>query len=255
MSRNTPFVLPQDLSWVEAFNGALSSKDRQAHTIVTDLPPNPFAGPFNAPVVLLLANPGSDPNDLIEQRSPAGVELIYKNLSGEQGGPGWVFHDHFRDMACGRWWRSRTRDLAAELGSYDLLAERLLMVEFHGYHSKSWTPPFVTFPSQHFGFALVRHAMRRGALIIVGRAMRHWYAAVPGLQEYENKIEGLTSPRSANLSVRNLGPNFGQVVAALRSARRTDPPIINGRDRGGAPSQVPLSLKDYKKEITRYSAR
>ncbi len=26
MTRNAPFVLPQDLPWVEAFNGALSSK-------------------------------------------------------------------------------------------------------------------------------------------------------------------------------------------------------------------------------------
>ena len=218
MSKRAPFVLPQDRPWVEAFNAAISSRDREAHTIVTDSPPNPFAGPFEAAVVLLLANPGSGPNDLIEQGSPAGVELIYKNLSGEQGGPGWVFHDHFRNMACGRWWRSRTRDLAHELGGYGQLAERLLMVEFHGYHSKSWTAPFVTFPSQYFGFSLVRSAMNRGALIIVGRVMRHWYAAVPGLQDYQNKIEGLASPRSANLSVRNLGPNFGQVVAALRDS-------------------------------------
>ena len=46
MSRNPPFVLSQDLPWIEAFNAALSTKDRQAHTIVTDVPPNPFRWPF-----------------------------------------------------------------------------------------------------------------------------------------------------------------------------------------------------------------
>ena len=223
MSRNPPFVLPQDLPWIEAFNAALSNKDRQAHTIVTDVPPNPFAGPFDAPVVLLLANPGSDPNDRIEQGSPAGIDMIYRNLSGEQGGPGWVFDDHFVDMACGRWWRSRTKDLAEQLGGYGQLADRLLMVEFHGYHSKSWTAPFVTFPSQYFGFSLVHRAMNRGALIIVGRAMRHWYAAVPGLQAYENKVEKLASPRSANLSRGNIGPDFGRVVSALKRGLQQDP--------------------------------
>lgn len=217
MSRTTPFVLPEDLPLVQSFNAALSIKDREAHTLITDLPPNPFAGPFDAPVVLLLANPGSNPGDRMEQGGPESIDLIYENLSGEHGGPGWVFHDHFIDMACGRWWRSRTSDLAGELGGYRLLAERLLMVEFHAYHSKSWTAPFVTFPSQRFGFTLVQQAMERGALIIIGRVIRHWYAAVPGLQDYGNKIEGLSSPRSAALSKRNIGHDFVKVVAALKS--------------------------------------
>ena len=223
MPRRAPFVLPEDEQFVTAFNAALGDNFRDLHTIVRDVPPGAFAGPFDAPVVLLLANPGLDPNDRTEQCTPTALDLIYENLSSDVGSPGWVFHDHFTDMACGRWWRSRTRDLSEELGGYDVLAERLLTIEFHGYHSKSWIAPFVTFPSQYFGFQLVRQAMNRRALIVVCRAMRYWYAAVPGLQDYENKIERLASHRLVNLSVRNLGPDFARVVAALMNVSWANP--------------------------------
>ncbi len=223
MPRRAPFVLPEDEQFVAAFNAALGENFRDLHTIVGDVPPGAFVGPFDAPVVLLLANPGLDPSDRIEQCTPQALDLIYENLSCEVGSPGWVFDDHFADTACGRWWRSRTRDLSKELGGYDVLAERLLVIEFHGYHSKSWIAPLVTFPSQHFGFRLVRQAMDRGALVMLGQAMRYWYAAVPGLHDYENKIERVASSRLVNLSARNLGPDFWRVVTAFQNISWANP--------------------------------
>ena len=55
---------------------------------------------------------------------------------------------------------------------------------------------------------------------MVGRCGRYWHAAVPGLREYENKIEGLASSRSAHLSRGNLKQNFDKVVFALRAYLR-----------------------------------
>ena len=97
--------------------------------------------------------------------------------------------------------------------------------------------------------------MNRGALIILGRAVRYWFAAVPGLHDYDNKIERVASPRLVNLSVRNLGPDFGRVVSAFQNvswanprhlrpdlerdfgsrSRCVDPPITEG-DLPGTPT-------------------
>ena len=98
MPRSAPFVLPEDEQFVAAFNAALGENFRDLHTIVSDVPPGAFAGPFDAPVVLLLANPGLDPNDRIELCTPTALDLIYRNLSSDVGGPGWVFDDHFADL-------------------------------------------------------------------------------------------------------------------------------------------------------------
>lgn len=52
------------------------------------------------------------------------------------------------------------------------LANHLLAVEFHGYHSENWQALPVTLPSQLYTFSLVEGAMGRGAVIVVLRAWR-----------------------------------------------------------------------------------
>jgi hypothetical protein len=209
-----PFVLPDDEPYVAAFNGTLD-EGNTAHYLDTKLPPGPFAGHLDAPVVILLANPGWDERDQAEQCGPDPLGAILKAITVDGGTPAWPLTDRFAHTAAGQWWRTRTRDLAEAMGGFDFLAVRLLMIELHGYHSREWVAPLVTFPSQHFGFNLVHAAMDRGALIVVGRCSRYWHAAVPGLREYENKIGGLASSRSAHLSRGNLKDEFDKVVAAL----------------------------------------
>ena len=110
------------------------------------------------------------------------------------------------------------------------------MIEFHGYHSKSWIAPLVTFPSQHFGFRLVRQAMDRGALIVLGQAMRYWYAAVPGLHDYENKIERVASSRLVNLSVLNPRTGFLEDCYGFPKYLLGEPPTRTIQPRVGKES-------------------
>lgn len=210
-----PFVLPADKPYIDAFNGTLD-EGNSAHRIDTNVPPGPFAGHLDAPVVILLANPGWDERDQAEQCAPGNLRVILEAITTEGGTPAWPLTDQFATTAAGQWWSRRTRDLAVEVGA-DVLANRLLLIELHGYHSRGWIAPPVTFPSQHFGFELVRSAMDRGALVIVGRCPRYWHAAIPGLRDFGNKIDGLASSRSAHLSRGNLKGNFDKVVAALRT--------------------------------------
>ena len=172
-----------------------------------------------APVVILLANPGVGVGDQRQQTTPAALEQIYAGFQKRRNAPFWPLLDSFQDTNAGRWWTSKTRDLAKEVGGRQELAKRLQAIEVHGYHSEKWAPPMSNFPSQGYGFELVRRAMDRDAFIIIGRAQSYWYSAVPELRRYPRHIRRLVSSQSAYLSRANLGPNYGKVIKALETIR------------------------------------
>lgn len=221
-------VLPIDRPYVEVHN-RIFDETRPHHLRLTS-PPSPFAGRFDAPFVVLLANPGHAEEDASEQNEPSNRKVILDNLRTENGAPFWPLTPQFAETSAGRWWRSRTRELAETVAygdvetGYRVLSERLLEIELHGYHSTSWFAPRAQFPSQAFNVQLVRRAMRNGAVILAARAVDCWYAAVPSdgdsmaLMDYPELIEGTQSKQSAYISRGNLAEGtFDQIVAALRS--------------------------------------
>jgi hypothetical protein len=208
-------VLAEDLPFIKAMNATL--RKSPDHQIRENLPPNPFAGPANAPVVLLLANPGFHEEDIAEQTTPEALPIILDAIRKPAGTPFWPLMPYFQGTRANLWWIPKTRDLASEVGGYASLSERIQSIELHGYHSVKWTAPLRNFPSQDYGFELVRRAMDRGALIIVCRAPRYWYSSVPGLMTYSRQVRGLASSRSVFLSRKNLGSHYRTVVRALRA--------------------------------------
>ncbi len=213
LSTDRPFVLPQDLPFIRELNRYRRGND--AHQIRLNIPPTPFVGSSAAPVVILLANPGIGVGDQRQQTKSAALEQIYAGFQKGRNAPFWPLLDFFENTNAGRWWISKTRDLADEVGGRRELAKRLQAIEVHGYHSKSWAPPVSNFPSQGFGFELVRRAMERDAFIIIGRAQSYWYSAVPELRWYPRHVPRLVSSQSAHLSRANLGPSYRKVVRAL----------------------------------------
>ena len=213
LSTSRPFVLPQDLPYVLELNRYRRNND--SHRIQLNIPPTPFVGSTVAPVVILLANPGVGVGDQREQTSPSALELIYAGFQKGRTAPFWPLSDSFENTNAGRWWVSKTRDLSNVVGGRPELAKRLQAIEVHGYHSEKWAPPISNFPSQAYGFELVRRAMDRDAFIIIGRAQSYWYSAVPELRRYPRHVRRLVSSQSAHLSRANLGPNFRRVVKAL----------------------------------------
>jgi len=215
-----PYVLECDKAFVIAHNRDLSQGDDGFLDV--NLPPGPFQGRFDAPVVVLLANPGWDEGDYGSQDVPPVLDLFLENARSSEGTPALCFTEAFRKSGAIQWWPDRTRDLARDLGDgdldagYEVLAQNLLTVELHGYHSKKWTAPLRNFPSQLFAFELVEGAIKRKALIIIVRCRKHWQASVPELLCYRHLIDVLESPRAAHLSRKNLGDNYDRVVTAFR---------------------------------------
>ena len=206
-----PFVLPEDAVFVEEFNEILGKSGK--HFLDLRLPPNPFSGSHDAPLVVLLANPGIGESDLSVQLEPQNLQLLNAAIKKPGGSPFIWLTTEGNKLSPEQWWQSRTRDLKKIVGSFEELSKKLLVIELHGYHSKSWTAPLRNFPSQAYGFHLVEEAIARNAVIVAARCSDYWFSAIPGLRRYNNLVPQLKSTRSVHLSENNMEPGYFKMIS------------------------------------------
>ena len=209
------YVLEADEAVVRSFNASLPPRDPRE--IELHVLPEPFLGFHDAPVVVLLANPGSVAEDRDINRSWI-TRANWAAITTPGGTPIYSLDDRAASMPGGIWWRHATRGLLAPGRGYADLAAKILVVQHHGYHSSKPSFPQQALPSQRFAFALVADAMKRSAAIIVASASNQWLSAVPGLDSYRWKA-AKNSPQSKSLSPRNLGSGYAMVSAALDRPR------------------------------------
>ena len=175
-----PYVLPCDMPAVAAFNSNTAKKNL---LIQTNLLPEPFFGPLDAPVVVLLLNPGvGGGEEDLHKQSPYKEELLAA-LKSEKSP-----HFHLREHAHGpgyNWWSRVAGSLIKneEIGQKKL-SENLLCLEYFPYHSINFKHTHLRLPSQEFTFDQVRRAMAREAVIVSGRGFSIWCGAVPELANY-----------------------------------------------------------------------
>jgi hypothetical protein len=186
LPETAPYLLPSDRLAVEVFN---QSAD-EAHRIHVDTPPEPFLGSINAPIVVLLLNPGVGDD---EGRFPDLARSIRQAEPQEK---------HFYIGENNRWWASLTKSLVRDRPNVSM-SRSILSVEYFPYRSKAFGCSHVRLPSQEYSFAIVREAILRKAIIVIARGERHWFGAVPELVAYEHRVRML-NPRKASLSERNL---------------------------------------------------
>jgi hypothetical protein len=174
--------------------------------------PKPFLGYHDAPVVVLMSNPGIDPADRTIDRSwltPANRE----SLTAPNGTAIYSLSERVASTPGGIFWRSFTKGLLAARRDYEVLARRILAVQLHGYHSRRPGRPRETLPSQHFQFSLVRSAMNRKAVIIVAYGGPSWYMHLPELRRYDKTVIKV-SPQTRSIGLGNLTPEGRRLVMA-----------------------------------------
>ncbi|MFF5891500.1 hypothetical protein ACFY72_22370 [Streptomyces globisporus] len=94
-------------------------------------------------------------------------------------------------------------------------------MQFNGYDSQSWRPIPYAQPSQSFAFYLVRRAMSRDAVIVLGCIAATWKIAVPELASYPHVVTPKQN-RSVQISRGNFSPeDFERIERALKSRART----------------------------------
>ncbi|MGN6519410.1 MAG: hypothetical protein ACTHK2_08315 [Dokdonella sp.] len=193
-----PYVLAVDRRAVDVFNSDAPDPVR----LRVETCPEPFFGPLDAPIVVLLLNPGVSDDD----RYDDGLHAIVRGDEVSDG--------HFYLTGKNDWWSKLVRALSRERPDVDV-SRRVLSVEFIAYRSKSFGCGHLRLASQDYSFALVRDAIGRKAAIVIVRGARYWFGAVPELHGYENLI-GIVNPQSASLSRRNLkADGFDRLIAAL----------------------------------------
>jgi hypothetical protein len=202
----------------------------EATRIHTGLLPEPFFGRFDAPIVVLLLNPGFSADDATFHSQPQFRKRLHAAIKAESKSQP---HFHLSQGAVGpggKWWLRAVRPLIEEVGQ-DCVADNLLAIEYFPYHSLTFRHAHIRLPSQEFSFSLVLAAIARKATVICARGANVWCEAVPQLASYR-RLSHVQNPRSASLSEKNLS-SYASVVAALRR-HMTPNPAVNRTLRNGA---------------------
>ena len=198
-----PFVLPSDVPHLEDYSKNASDTSYRLH-----LPPLPFQGNPEAPIVILGLNPGYDAGDETKQTTEYFRETSFRNYRHDNMLPYPLFfldpQIEGDDSGKGQqWWYRRLKHLRG-LYSDELLAQALLNVQYLPYRSTSYKHARQLLPSQEYSFELVRQAMERNALIIALRSKGLWIEAVKGLENY-GRFYTVSNPRNPVLSEQQLG--------------------------------------------------
>ena len=205
-----PFWLPCDEPYIRYFN--LTAKD--SVRIKANAYPEPYFGNPEAPVVLLLLNPGGGEAS-VDALTPLDVQASLRNQYTAGASMTRHFHLSAESVGAGqKWWTKVCRSLLTDVDR-ETLQSKILSIEFSAYHSKSFGHSHLRLPSQRFSFNLVRHAIERKALVVCMRGERYWCSAVPELASYD-KFRRLKNPRAASVSPRNVG-EYEELLAVLRA--------------------------------------
>lgn len=215
------FVLSEDLPFALEFN----RRARGPEKLVLDLLPEPFFGRRDAPVVVLLLNPGVGKTDKQQHLQQDFAAALRADIAGDS--PQDHFHLSTSLQGPGKkWWLRACKDLIREVGLRAVSAN-LLSIEFSPYHSVKFAHGLVRFPSQSFSFWLVEESIRRNAVIVCMRGLRQWFGAVPALGSFNN-LHVPKSKRSGSLSSRNLD-RFEKLVEAIQSPPGIDNSSIQSK--------------------------
>ena len=212
------YVLRDDLPYVNQFNSEQQHKPE--YMLDLSLVPQPFLGNRkDAPLVVLRRNPnlkGGHKDGCVADaiRANMGPDPRQHRLIG--------LLPKFDGTENARWWREKCYELilAANVAgvSSEELATRILAVELHGYHSAKAKTPRKEFPSQRYGFWLVKQAIDRGSTIVAASGRTQWERGVPQLKRYEHLVT-VSSPQAGTISRGNcVGDGFDRAVEAVTCA-------------------------------------
>ena len=222
-----PYILPEELSLIEAFNNYQLSKKETNHIIATELFPEPFIGDIaNAKLVLLNLNPGLDDRDFSNHLESNYIQAFTNNLSQNISSdfPFYPLDPQFRHTGNAAWWTNRIKNLTDSVGVKNV-AKHLVVLEFFPYHSRKYceVPNSMlkefgmkdNLPSQKYTFHLLNTLLEKEDVIIVGlRSKKLWLNACEGLKE---KLVMGINVQNPHISPGNLGEeNFNEIVQLLK---------------------------------------
>lgn len=210
-------VHPDDRSILEYHN----KHSKPQHQFLTHLAPEPWIGNIEAPIVVLLANPGATNLDVKGREQPKASAIISKSISNLRQEsvdyPHFFFNPELSETAGQAWYFKAFKSLLQHFDTKHL-AKNVLTCEMAPYHSKNWKKPSNDFPTQKYTNYLVKIAIQRNAIILMHRARKLWLAMVPELERYPLKYVP-SSWQSPAISPRNYKTSFESIRSRLEECR------------------------------------
>ena len=172
------FVLPRDAGAVEK----LLSKGKKIHT---ELPPEPYSGNKDAPLVLLWKRPSFNPRDreyMLENEEFSEAMRKTRNHE-EQEYPFYHLDNTYPKNPGFILWSHLLEEVIRAKG-YKSCADSILLLQYFPYKSNESIDMVVY--SQAYSVHLLKEAMGRKASIVVMSGKNNWKKIVRGLEQYEN---------------------------------------------------------------------
>ena len=207
-----PFVLREDREAIESFN----RRTRLETQIETALLPVPFVGRIDAPVILLLLNPGVRDESYISHRIARhrrSVRACHRQDSVEYPN---YFLDPKTEGPGVKWW-TRALGKLIRLCGRQKVAQNVAALQYMPYRAREFRHARLRLPSQQFTFQALRAAIRRTAVCLVCRGRKPWTAAVPELARYRWAFD-TTNPRQVVITRGCYAEGFSAAVRAIDKA-------------------------------------
>jgi hypothetical protein len=229
-----PFVLPDDWEIIEKFNRKNTKKNL---TLQTEMLPEPFVGSLDAPLVILLQNPGdgSSKKDRALHRQ-ADFQRRVRACHRQEVVPYPHYFVDPKEKGPGGEWTKKwvLKELIADFG-HSTVALGVVFLELVPYHSKNFAHSGLDLPSQDFTLQALQRAIRREATIIIAMGNGDgWIKAVPALDNYRLlfRTSSLMGGPGACISRNNCR------FASIKYGEKADPK--KGRPSGYEAAQAAL---------------
>ncbi len=211
LPKTSPHILEDDLNALSQFN-----KTPEKLGWHTELLPCPFLGNYQkASIIFLCLNPGYiETKDVVDYNNDYYFQESLKTLTMQSNTPFFCLNPMVNFSGAYIWWTKILKRLIDQFG-WKRLSEKLMCLQFLAYHSKTYTNPPCTLPSQSFTFEILRQAIKDQKTIVIMRSEKLWIKAVPELKDYPY-IE-LKNYRRPFLSERNMGKdNYENLIRCLK---------------------------------------
>lgn len=209
------FIPDVDKDEVKKFD----DRRRVEHTkIHTELPPEPYAGRKDAPVVLLALRPSYHPLDHIYMCDNADFAASMQRTRAfeEQDYPFYHLNENYRGNPGLEFWEERLEQPLDELG-HRTCSQGFLLLQLFPYKTEASLDEEEVFPSFEFTRTLLLDAIKRNAIVIPMYGKRLWEENVPELRSYERYFTfDKINQRQPTISPNSLfNGKYEQIIAAI----------------------------------------
>lgn len=211
-----PHCCPADRPLIDAHNRRLSPDD--VRRVPLDTYPEPYIGDPEAPILLLLTNPGYGSDARTAHATAAIGQLCVDNLQHRPSPyPFYPLNPVYLNNGGSHWWSQSLQYWIRRYGA-QVVARSVFCMELFPYASRQYPALRQIVPSQEYSIAIAREKLRRGCTTIVVRKHTEWSGLLPELRP--GAYHQVLNPQTKSLSPAHPGARGNLTPEAAEAVDR-----------------------------------